>query len=40
MSTHHHRLGRRQRTAGWVVCAWASVVLLVAVGLVSAAGVL
>lgn len=40
MNTHHDRLGRRRCAAWWVVCAWISVVLLVVVGLVSAAGML
>lgn len=39
MTAHRTTLRKRQHAAWWVVCAWTSLLVLVLVGLLAAAGV-
>ncbi|WP_169164746.1 molybdopterin oxidoreductase [Cellulomonas taurus] len=38
MATHRTTLRKRQHAAWWVVCAWSSILILVLIGLLAAAG--
>ncbi|WP_263120584.1 molybdopterin oxidoreductase [Cellulomonas sp. RIT-PI-Y] len=39
MATSRTSLRKRQHAAWWVVCAWSSLVVLIALGLLAAAGI-